>query len=92
MAKPGIAILAARAGIPVIPHAFVATRRWRVRSWDRLIVPKPFARVVCAYGPPVPPPESQEVEAIEDTRLRVERALNELHGQLEEEIGEDIDG
>ena len=30
-----------------------AQRAWRLGSWDRMLVPKPFARVRIAYGAPV---------------------------------------
>lgn len=49
---PGALIVSQRSGAPIIPVAVHAERCWRLRSWDRLIVPKPFARVRVAYGPP----------------------------------------
>ncbi|NIA16177.1 MAG: DUF374 domain-containing protein, partial [Nitrospiraceae bacterium] len=56
VAKPGIAILSARSKAPVIPLACAASRAWRLKSWDRFIVPKPGARIVARYGAPIPPP------------------------------------
>jgi hypothetical protein len=46
---PGVAQLAARAGVPVLPCAAQTTRHWVLRTWDRMVVPKPFGRgvVVC---------------------------------------------
>jgi len=50
--KPG-ALLAARAGgAVVLPVAAVATWSWRANSWDRFLVPKPFATIRLAYGMP----------------------------------------
>ncbi len=51
--KPGVIIAAQRTGLPIIPFSANASRRWLVRSWDRLIVPKPFARVRVRYGTPM---------------------------------------
>lgn len=50
---PGAAVIASRTGAPMVPTAAWASRGWRLRSWDRFLVPKPFARVVVAYGPPI---------------------------------------
>lgn len=49
---PGAAIAAHRAGAPLLPIAAWASRAWRLRSWDQFLIPKPFARVTVAYGPP----------------------------------------
>ena len=48
-AAPGVAQLAALSGAPVLPCAAQTTRRWVLRTWDRMVVPKPFGRgvVVC---------------------------------------------
>jgi lysophospholipid acyltransferase (LPLAT)-like uncharacterized protein len=48
---PGAAIAAQRTGALVLPIRARASRAWRLKSWDRFLVPKPFARVDVAYGP-----------------------------------------
>jgi lysophospholipid acyltransferase (LPLAT)-like uncharacterized protein len=52
IAQAGAAILAARTGTPMIAHAVAARPAWRLRSWDRFLVPKPFARVIHATARP----------------------------------------
>jgi lysophospholipid acyltransferase (LPLAT)-like uncharacterized protein len=86
-AKKGIAVLALRTQLPVVPSAFVATRCRRLRSWDRLPVPKPFGSIVCAFGDPVPPPGREE--EVEATRLTLEKTLNNMHAAIEAEYGVD---
>lgn len=49
---PGALVAAQRAGAAVVPVSAHASRAWRLRSWDRFLIPKPFARVTVAYGPP----------------------------------------
>jgi lysophospholipid acyltransferase (LPLAT)-like uncharacterized protein len=49
---PGALVAAQRAGAPVLPVAVHVDRAWRLRSWDRFIVPKPFARITVAYAEP----------------------------------------
>ena len=49
---PGTVVAAQRAGCPILPVAADASRAWRLRSWDRFMIPKPFARVTIAYADP----------------------------------------
>lgn len=87
VAKPGIAVVAARTRLPIVPNAFVVQHAWRLRSWDRFPIQKPFSRIVCAYAPAVEPPAEDTPEDVERVRGRVEEALNRLHRDLETELG-----
>ena len=49
---PGVLMASHRAGVPVVPMRADVSRAWRLGSWDRFIVPKPFARVRITYGDP----------------------------------------
>jgi len=49
---PGALIAAQRAGVPILPAAVHVDRAWRLRSWDQFLIPRPFARITVAYGPP----------------------------------------
>lgn len=50
---PGALIASQRSGAPILPIAASASRAWRLASWDRFMIPKPFARVTVAYAPAV---------------------------------------
>lgn len=50
---PGTMIVAQRTGAPVIGVVATADRAWRLKSWDRFLIPKPFARVNISYCDPV---------------------------------------
>ena len=50
---PGALIAAQRARAPVIAVGLAARRAWRLASWDRFVIPKPFSRVCIAYSDPV---------------------------------------
>jgi len=86
-AKPGVAILSARTGIPIVPMIMGAPRGWRMRSWDRLFMPKPFTTITCVYGDPIEPAKDISAEEVERVRAHVERELNRLQEQLENELG-----
>lgn len=49
---PGALIASQRSGAVILPVVAVADRAWRLKSWDRFMIPKPFARVTVAYGDP----------------------------------------
>jgi lysophospholipid acyltransferase (LPLAT)-like uncharacterized protein len=49
---PGALVAAQRTQAYIIPVAASASRSWRLKSWDRFMIPKPFARVTVAYGEP----------------------------------------
>lgn len=86
-AKPGIGYLAARTGMPVVPGAIAVDRAWRLRSWDRFIIPKPGARILMQYGAPIDAPPQATADAARETARRVEAELNRLHEALETELG-----
>jgi lysophospholipid acyltransferase (LPLAT)-like uncharacterized protein len=48
---PGALIVAQRTGARLVPITAVAKSAWHLKSWDRFMIPKPFARVVISYGP-----------------------------------------
>lgn len=49
--KGGTMAVARLTGVPVIPVGLAASSSWRLGSWDRTVVPKPFARIGFALGP-----------------------------------------
>jgi len=53
--KAGIVTLARRLQVPLIPITSSCRRAWVLRSWDHMVLPKPFTTVVVAYGEPWSP-------------------------------------
>src|SRR5688572_30827943 len=49
---PGALIVAQRTGRPIIALGATASRAWRLKSWDRHLIPKPFATVTVRYSTP----------------------------------------
>ncbi|HEX2255023.1 MAG TPA: lysophospholipid acyltransferase family protein [Thermoanaerobaculia bacterium] len=74
-AKPGTVLAAGMAGAPLVPLAFAADRAWRLGSWDRLVIPKPFARVAVAVGEPQEVPRRLAGEALEARLAALDQAL-----------------
>ena len=61
--QPGVILAAAASGFPVQPVAIAASRARRLRSWDRFLVPLPFAAVHVVYGDPLSVPRRGAPEA-----------------------------
>ena len=67
---------AARLGrAPIVPVAFAASGGKRLRSWDRFLVPRPFARGAFVYGDPIAVEARADRAAMEQTRAALERIL-----------------
>jgi lysophospholipid acyltransferase (LPLAT)-like uncharacterized protein len=49
-AKPGALLLAAKANAAILPFSISLDRCWRLPSWDRIEIPKPFAHAVVVIG------------------------------------------
>jgi len=64
---PGVLIAAQRAKAPVIAVGMWAPKAWRLGSWDRFTIPKPFSRVSIAYSDPVTLDAANARAAAEET-------------------------
>jgi lysophospholipid acyltransferase (LPLAT)-like uncharacterized protein len=75
--------LASRLQLPLVVLGLGCDRPWRVNSWDRFAVPRPFSRARAVIGPPMMLPPDLDRTGMEDARQRVERLLNSLTSEAE---------
>ena len=75
---PGIIFLAQKSGAPVLPVNMEYSNCWRVKSWDRFIVPRPFAKVHVIIGQPHRVRSTSTAEEFEAERLRLQNAMMSL--------------
>lgn len=78
IAQKGIVWLAAATGLPLVPLSLAADRAWRLPTWDRTLIPKPFSRIVIAAGEPLYVPRHVAEEDLEFFRRLLEARLNAL--------------
>ena len=84
ISKPGVITLAKMSEIPVLTGIWSADRCWRVNSWDRTIIPKPFSQIVLLYSDElieVPPDSSRE--ECEQYRQQLDDRLNKMMYQTD---------
>jgi lysophospholipid acyltransferase (LPLAT)-like uncharacterized protein len=75
---PGIIFLAQKTGAPIVPINMEYSSCWRVKSWDRFIIPRPFARVRVIIGQPHRIRSTSTPEELENERLRLQNAMMSL--------------
>lgn len=73
----GALVAAQRVGAPIIGIGVSAPNSWHLRSWDRFMIPKPFARVSVAYTEPTLVTASSAREA-EGEAPRFEALLSDV--------------
>lgn len=85
--KPGALLVAQRTGLPLIPMAAAASRAWRMRSWDDLLVPQPLSTLCIAYGPPRSVPASAGRRELAEIAAELADHLDALEAQAAREAG-----
>ena len=87
VAKIGSLILARNSDAALIPILWGADRCWTLNTWDRYLIPKPFARVVVYYCEPIRVPRSAKGEELESYRRVFEERLNQGTRWCDEQFG-----
>lgn len=84
--KRGLIHLAAQGDWPIIPMGFATNRAWRLKSWDRFTIPKPFARVTCTLGDPLEIPSELDDETASELAERASNALFEAEAKAQQAL------
>jgi lysophospholipid acyltransferase (LPLAT)-like uncharacterized protein len=75
---PGIVLLAQKSGSPIQPINLEFSSCWRVKSWDRFILPRPFSKVRVIFGPLHRVKSTITPEEFEAERVRLQDAMMAL--------------
>ena len=79
--KPGVLALARKTGAWIVPVCVAYPRAWKLETWDTMLVPKPFSRVIVRYGTPFQVPVGSDEESLAQA---LEATLNEMESWAEE--------
>ena len=84
--QSGVVLLAKYSGVPIITWHYEADSQWRLKSWDRHKIPKPFTVVVESYGEPFLVPKDLSSEEVSEFCEKLEADLKKLVQRTNEEI------
>ncbi len=73
--QPGALMVSKLTGAPALPVTVSFDRYWNLKTWDRLMIPKPFSKVIVAFGEHVTVPEKCDSATLEAKRVELEKTL-----------------
>jgi lysophospholipid acyltransferase (LPLAT)-like uncharacterized protein len=82
--KAGALKVAQLTGAEIIPSCFVAKNYWAFKSWDRMILPKPFSKSIILTGDPILVPREATETEVSELAIKLEYALNNLTTEANE--------
>lgn len=85
--KPGVAMLAQLSKVPMLPLAYAASSCWQLKSWDRFMLPRPFARIVIGVGTPLHVNKKDAQDNFAAVCHEMNLRLNELSDTCSDKVG-----
>jgi lysophospholipid acyltransferase (LPLAT)-like uncharacterized protein len=76
--KPGPVALARSSGLALTMFHAAVDRAWVLNTWDRLMIPMPFSRVLVRVGKLIPVPEAATDEDVERYTAELQAALDRV--------------
>ena len=80
---PGPIYLSSKLGIPLIAIGLGYDRPWRLSTWDRFAVPRPYSRARGIASPRIQIPPNVDRNEVEDYRVLTEKWLHVLTREAE---------
>ncbi|OQY03854.1 MAG: hypothetical protein B6I22_10730 [Desulfobacteraceae bacterium 4572_123] len=79
--KSGVIRIAHTTGAMIVPFYTSADSAWHMNSWDKFVLPKPFAKVTLRFGEMIKFDPAENNEDFEKQRLQLEKIMrSELRG------------
>lgn len=83
---PGSVALASLTGIAVIPSGIAYANAWRLRSWDRFAIPKPFSRIAICFADSVAVPKDLDEGTMAQYQEKVRQGILQAQSLAESAI------
>ena len=83
VAKKGPVLLAKISGAPISGFYVAVERAWVLKTWDALMIPKPFSRIYVRFARKIFVPPDADDEAVERYHLEVQAALERITASAE---------
>lgn len=79
---------AQKTGKPIVCASYSIKKSYIIsKAWDKMMIPLPFSKGICRLSQPFYIPADIEKEQLEQYRLQVEKALNEVSISCDKELG-----
>jgi len=85
--KPGPVALARSSGVAISPFHAAVDKAWVLKTWDRLMIPKPFSRVLLRCATLIRIPEHASEEDLERYTAELQSSLNRVVQFAEANVG-----
>ena len=86
VAKPGPVLLARNTQVPIRCFYVALSRKWELNSWDRFMIPKPFARAHVRFAAPLVVPADADEAQMKEMHQRMQAALERVRMYAEERV------
>jgi hypothetical protein len=80
--KGGVLAVSRKTGAWVVPVCVAYERAWKLRTWDEMLVPKPFSRARVRYGVPFQVPSDGDEEVFQGLLQKELNGLEEWADQF----------
>ena len=84
--KPGPVALARSTGLALTTFHAAVEKAWVLNSWDRMMIPKPFSRVLVRVGKLIPVPTDASEEDLERYTAELQATLDRVCAFAEENV------
>jgi lysophospholipid acyltransferase (LPLAT)-like uncharacterized protein len=86
IAKPGPVLLASKTGVPLVPFHIALEDPWRLPSWDRLMIPKPFSKALVCLGRQISAPPHADDNQMQAVLAELQSALERVRDFAEANV------
>lgn len=86
VAQQGVSFIASLSGKEVIPFGVGFARAWRLKSWDRFVLPVPFSRVVLMTGKPLAVPSGLDESDLEFWRKTIQMEMDRVQDAADRSV------
>lgn len=76
--KYGAVTLASKSGLQVVPVSYDVDRCWQLKTWDKFVIPKPFAVLTVVYGESIIVPAAADKTSIKSYAVIIENKIKNL--------------
>ena len=84
--KPGPVLLASKSGLPLVAFHIAAHKPWRLGSWDRAMIPKPFSKALVCMSQPITVPTNADETDMERCQAELQAAQERVRHFAEHNV------